>query len=289
MLVPNRHGSIEDYRYAFQGQELDPETGMEAFQLRLWDGRIGRWLSPDPYGQNYSPYMGMGNNPIGMIDPDGGYCYDSNGNAIPCGDFKEFNNSTSHMTFLNEVVVTRGTSNASGFSDNSLWRYTPGFGSGLDAYDSFARGDYWTGAFHSALAITDIASLGAGSLATGGLKAAIKVGAKEVVERGGKTIIGETMERVSKEALQHPGAVILNNMPNYGRGTEATSKMMAFNRKWLLDEMRSGRTIIDIGRDVRRTKGLDMKDGISIFYQMEQSMIKNYHKLHPNTLNVIKK
>jgi RHS repeat-associated protein len=39
-----------DYRYAFQGQELDKETGMEAFQLRLWDGRIGRWLSTDPYG-----------------------------------------------------------------------------------------------------------------------------------------------------------------------------------------------------------------------------------------------
>jgi hypothetical protein len=46
---------------------------MEAFQLRLWDGRIGRWLSPDPYGQYASPYIGMGNNPISMIDPDGGF------------------------------------------------------------------------------------------------------------------------------------------------------------------------------------------------------------------------
>jgi hypothetical protein len=48
---------------------------MEAFQLRLWDGRIGRWLSPDPYGQYASPYLGMGNNPIVMIDPDGGYSW----------------------------------------------------------------------------------------------------------------------------------------------------------------------------------------------------------------------
>jgi RHS repeat-associated protein len=63
------------YRYAFQGQELDKETGMEAFQLRLWDGRIGRWLSTDPYGQYESPYLGMGNNPISGIDPDGGYVY----------------------------------------------------------------------------------------------------------------------------------------------------------------------------------------------------------------------
>ena len=52
-LLPNRDSF--NYRYAFQGQELDPETGMEAFQLRLWDGRIGSWLSPDPYGQYARP------------------------------------------------------------------------------------------------------------------------------------------------------------------------------------------------------------------------------------------
>lgn len=46
---------------------------MEAFQLRLWDGRIGRWLNPDPYGQHSSPYLGMGNSPVNTIDPDGGW------------------------------------------------------------------------------------------------------------------------------------------------------------------------------------------------------------------------
>jgi len=70
--MPNRN--IEgNYRYKFQGQEKDPETGKEAFQLRLWDGRIGRWLTTDPYGQYSSPYLGMGNDPINGIDPDGGY------------------------------------------------------------------------------------------------------------------------------------------------------------------------------------------------------------------------
>jgi RHS repeat-associated protein len=60
------------YRYAFQDQEKDGETGMEAFELRLWDGRIGRWLTVDPMGEFYSPYLGMGNNPISLIDPTGG-------------------------------------------------------------------------------------------------------------------------------------------------------------------------------------------------------------------------
>ena len=70
--MPNKTTTDGLYRYAFQGQELDPETGMEAFQLRLWDGRIGRWLTVDPMGQYASPYLGMGNNPITGIDPDGG-------------------------------------------------------------------------------------------------------------------------------------------------------------------------------------------------------------------------
>jgi uncharacterized protein (TIGR02594 family) len=45
---------------------------MEAFELRLWDGRIGRWFTIDPYHEFFSPYVGMGNNPINLIDPDGG-------------------------------------------------------------------------------------------------------------------------------------------------------------------------------------------------------------------------
>lgn len=45
---------------------------MEAFELRLWDSRIGRWLTTDPYSEFHSPYLGMGNNPIIFADIDGG-------------------------------------------------------------------------------------------------------------------------------------------------------------------------------------------------------------------------
>ena len=42
----------EGYRYGYQGDfaETDPETGKPAFELRLYDPRINRWLTPDPYG-----------------------------------------------------------------------------------------------------------------------------------------------------------------------------------------------------------------------------------------------
>ena len=88
MPMPNKN--IEGgYRYGYQGEfaEKDPETNMEAFELRLWDSRIGRWLTPDPYSQYHSPYLGMGNNPVNGVDPDGGcFINDENGDMVPCPD-----------------------------------------------------------------------------------------------------------------------------------------------------------------------------------------------------------
>ncbi|MDB5089167.1 MAG: repeat-associated core domain protein [Mucilaginibacter sp.] len=63
------------YRYDYQGAyaEKDPVTGLNNFDLRMYDSRIGRWLSVDPAGQFASPYEGMGNNPVSGSDPTGGY------------------------------------------------------------------------------------------------------------------------------------------------------------------------------------------------------------------------
>ena len=63
------------YRHGYQGQyaENDTTTGWQSFELRLYEARTGRWLSTDPYGQFASPYLGMGNNPVSGVDPDGGW------------------------------------------------------------------------------------------------------------------------------------------------------------------------------------------------------------------------
>ncbi len=72
-----RSGGVT-YRYEYQGAyaDKDPITGFNNFELRMYDGRIGRWLSTDPNAQYYSPYVGMGNNPVNMVDPDGGFAGD---------------------------------------------------------------------------------------------------------------------------------------------------------------------------------------------------------------------
>jgi hypothetical protein len=38
----------------------------------MYDGRVGRWMTTDPYSEFHSPYLAMGNSPVGTIDPDGG-------------------------------------------------------------------------------------------------------------------------------------------------------------------------------------------------------------------------
>lgn len=63
-----------DYRYGYQGQyaETDKESAWVNFALRMYDPVIGRWMTTDPYGQYHSPYVGMGNDPVNGVDPDGG-------------------------------------------------------------------------------------------------------------------------------------------------------------------------------------------------------------------------
>ena len=67
--------NVRRERSAYQGlfAQYDEETKLNRFQLRMYDARTGRWLSKDPYGQYASPYVGMGNNPVNNIDPNGGY------------------------------------------------------------------------------------------------------------------------------------------------------------------------------------------------------------------------
>jgi RHS repeat-associated protein len=74
LAMNTREITREDYRYGYQGQfsEKDLTTGYNEFELRFYDAKIARWLSSDPFGQYYSPYLAMGNRPSSFVDPNGG-------------------------------------------------------------------------------------------------------------------------------------------------------------------------------------------------------------------------
>jgi len=71
--INDRRITREKHRFGYQGQfaEKDEETGWNHFEVRNYDPIIGRWFSIDPKRQFYSPYIGMGNNPINGFDSDG--------------------------------------------------------------------------------------------------------------------------------------------------------------------------------------------------------------------------
>ena len=64
------------YRYGFNGKEKDGEIAKDNYDFgaRIYDGRIGRWMSVDPYrfkNPDVSPFKAFNNSPIIFVDPDG--------------------------------------------------------------------------------------------------------------------------------------------------------------------------------------------------------------------------
>jgi RHS repeat-associated protein len=70
--------STFSYRFGFNGKEMDNSIKGQGnsldFGARIYDSRLGRWLSTDPLQAKYpslSPYNFGADNPIFNIDPDG--------------------------------------------------------------------------------------------------------------------------------------------------------------------------------------------------------------------------
>jgi len=63
-----------DSKFKYQNKERDLETGYDYFEARMYDSQLGRFLQVDPHAGRYlssNPFVGMGNNPIRVIDPTG--------------------------------------------------------------------------------------------------------------------------------------------------------------------------------------------------------------------------
>jgi len=78
MLLPGRHANTGDYRYGFQGQELDNEIKGEGnsinYKYRMHDPRVGRFFAVDPLVIDYpyySPYQFSGNTPMMSVEMEG--------------------------------------------------------------------------------------------------------------------------------------------------------------------------------------------------------------------------
>ena len=88
--MQERSYSSSAYKFGFNGKEKDNEINVDGgsydFGARIYDGRLGRWLSLDPMQEKYpslNPYNFCAENPIFYNDPDGKriiiYYLDENG------------------------------------------------------------------------------------------------------------------------------------------------------------------------------------------------------------------
>jgi RHS repeat-associated protein len=78
MLEPGRVLNVEKYRYGFNGKENDNEVkgdgNQQDYGMRIYDPRLGRFLSVDPITRQYpqlTPYQFASNSPIKNVDVDG--------------------------------------------------------------------------------------------------------------------------------------------------------------------------------------------------------------------------
>ena len=123
--MPGRKfSSANGYRYGFNGKENDKDAGegIQDYGMRIYDGRLGRFLSVDPLTFSYpwyTPYQFAGNMPIKFIDLDGGEPKDP-GKEV--GEVQEGTNGSGDQTskswkwdgkkwnenLLDPVVITSG-------------------------------------------------------------------------------------------------------------------------------------------------------------------------------------
>jgi RHS repeat-associated protein len=107
------------YRFGFNGKEDDDEWAKQDYGFRIYDGRIGRFLSVDPLMKGYpmlTPYQSSSNSPISGIDLDGlEYYYAADGSFIG-----KSGTSTKVMLITSENVIPTAKTNLS----NSKWDHS---------------------------------------------------------------------------------------------------------------------------------------------------------------------
>lgn len=124
MAMSNRNGSVESYRYSFQGQEKDDEIKGEGnslnYKYRMHDPRVGRFFAVDPLAPKYphnSPYAFSENRVIDGIELEGLEYLDADNTNIDC---QQDNGDGTYSVTLGETEFTgisRVTINGSDFYD----------------------------------------------------------------------------------------------------------------------------------------------------------------------------
>jgi RHS repeat-associated protein len=162
-------------RQQFTGQPRDFETGLDFLASRYYSSTNGRFTSPDSFGghitnpQTLNLYAYVLGNPLKYIDPSGHSPQDGNKpdkNAqvekVPRPDVEKKYVVT--VTIIYEDIVTSSKAstllvvgNGGSVGPPGRWeRMLPVWGNGRMAVNDFQTGHPYWGAFHTAMAVSDV-------------------------------------------------------------------------------------------------------------------------------------
>jgi RHS repeat-associated protein len=252
-------GSALGNRYLFQGREFSWASGLCYFRARWYDPVSGRWLSPDPIGiaGGLNQYAFCGNDPVNATDPSGLVLYEAwqriaNQACIEGGlwGMTQANFGWSVIGLL-DMLGGRGVQSTAGKSG-----WYAGKGQGAKA------------AYYGALTVGQVALSASGS--AGMARGARSLCAARAASRP-PIIIGENMQRVKAYAEKVGGQAYRPwRMDPWNPATA-----MRRNARWIRQQIRQGREIVDIGPDFGRRSATGH---VSDFYQMERRSVKGYQQ-----------
>jgi len=243
--------------YLFTGQRYDAESELYFYKSRYYSAVLGRFLQRDPLGYFDGPslYEYVNSSPSNWVDPMG-LC------STPCNKKPWWEKGLDGLQLGLDIAGL-----------------IPGFGEiadGINAGIYAARGDYLNAALSAAAMIP-----GAGWGATAAKYANKSDNFMDAARAGNRVaggkppiIIGENMDRVQQYAREAGGQAYRpwrNDPFDYDLA-------MRRNERWIQDQMRNGREIIDIGPDWdrRARRAANGEKVASDFYEMERRNLRDY-------------
>ena len=167
--------------FKFNGKELDEESGLYYYGARYYDPRLSIWASVDPLA-DYNPHMNYE------------HYIDGEHND---GVFNSYNSASYSYCYQNPIRYVDPDGKQVDIID-----FIPFVGSSRDIYRGIRDGDWVTlGIGIGGLAL-DIGTLGAGSIATGISKTAIKQSIKVIAEASSKQLIKIGTEGAVKQVIK---------------------------------------------------------------------------------------
>jgi len=154
-LMPGRKYSSNAYRFGFNGMEKDDEiTGVTGshldFGTRVYDSRLGRWLSVDPLAakfESWSPFHFSANNPIRVKDKNGEDWVVINSDGYYQNEIVEDSETHGFQVIMDDGNIKRyvfnDQKNDLGFALENIYKQEKFFGySDIEPIANFVKDDY---------------------------------------------------------------------------------------------------------------------------------------------------